>query len=340
MVLKLPPISQSDPYKTLTNPKDDHPVLSMLSLQETLLRPQVALSTLYVRTILPLAGFLPTILYPPADYVRQIKASRVSHETAQALQDMVNLDGAGQWPPRATHRESWPAALHPYHDIFLELAPLLPVDHVSLDDAVNKSRIAEYRTRLQKLLEERVDITAVESVLSTPEDAERSLLFAAGWNGLFTCIAYLRHAHRWVALLCPVQVAALKIGSRWATVPIVKVAQEEKFVTPPVELEIPWIFLRRRYGIESQGGNAMSNLYCNFDTDRRFVYLVNSGMPEPIPSAECKFVNSFTDAERQVCTSVVCLPEKLLTMGAGATDILPRGAIDHRIRERSKRSMQ
>lgn len=93
---------------------------------------------------------------------------------------MVNLDGAGEWLPKATHKDSWPAVLRPDHDIFLKLASLLPVDRVCLDDVINKSRIAEYRTRMQKLLQERVDIAAVESVLSSSEGTEESSLDAAG----------------------------------------------------------------------------------------------------------------------------------------------------------------
>lgn len=87
---------------------------------------------------------------------------------------------------------------------------------------------------------------------------------------------------------------------RWATVPIVKVAQEEKFVDLPSELDVPWTFLRRRYGIESQGGDLMSNFFCNFDAKNRLVYQVNAGMPEPIPSAEYALGTGFAETEREV----------------------------------------
>lgn len=94
--------------------------------------------------------------------------------------------------------------------------------------------------------------------------------------------------------------------------PIVRVAQKEKCLTFPVELDIPWAFACRRYGVESQGGNMMSNFYCNLDVGRRIVYRVNSAMPEPIPSAEYRFVNSFNDTEREVCIPRLYPPDMCL----------------------------
>ena len=49
------------------------------------------------------------------------------HEILDAYSDLVEKDGAGSWPPRAKHY-SWPDTLSPYHDIYLELAPLLSVE--------------------------------------------------------------------------------------------------------------------------------------------------------------------------------------------------------------------
>lgn len=171
-------------------------LIMMFTFQEALLRPQTILSTLYIRSIVPVAGLLSTILNPPINYVAQIKTMPNNHETVKALQDMINIDGAGDWAPKASHRDSWPAALHPYHDIYLELSSLLPVDQICVDDAINQSRRIEYRTRLQKLLRERVNLEAVESIMSTAEDTEHSLLSADSWNGFFACIGFLRHAFR------------------------------------------------------------------------------------------------------------------------------------------------
>lgn len=91
---------------------------------------------------------------------------------------------------------------------------------------------------------------------------------------------------------------------RWGTVPIVKVAQEEKFIDFPVELDISWEFLRRRYGITSQGGSVMSNMYCNLDGHGGLVYQVNRGMPKPVQSGEYNLAYAFSGPEMEVCSCV------------------------------------
>lgn len=91
--------------------------------------------------------------------------------------------------------------------------------------------------------------------------------------------------------------------SRWGTIPIVRIAQEEKIINFPFELDTPWAYLRQMYGLNSQGGSAMSNFYCNFDRLGKLVYHINSGMSEKILSAECSFVHSFIESEKQVCVA-------------------------------------
>lgn len=93
----------------------------------------------------------------------------------------------------------------------------------------------------------------------------------------------------------------LTILLRWATIPVVKVAQEEKFINLPPELELPWPFLRRHYGVTSQGGNVMSNFFYNFDKEDRLVYEINCGMSEVIRSAEYNFAHIFPQMESLVC---------------------------------------
>lgn len=128
---------------------------------------------------------------------------------------------------------------------------------------------------------------------------------------------------------------------RWATVPIVKVAQEEKFVDLPSELDVPWTFLRRRYGLESQGGGLMSNYFCNWDANQRLVYQVNTGMPEPIPSAEYALATGFTGSEREVykLKSISHLRYHI-DYRTGAADILPRGTINHLIWKRPEKQVR
>ncbi|KAJ5986382.1 hypothetical protein N7451_010747 [Penicillium sp. IBT 35674x] len=160
---------------------------------------------------------------------------REDHETADLLQHLVEFDGAGSWPPQASHGKAWPAALRPYHDIYLSLAKALPTASVSLGKETHSSRRLEYRTQMRNLLQG---------------------------------TALSRHAFR------------------WGTIPVVKVAQGEKLIDFPPELDLPWHFIQRRYNIKSQGGNVTSNYLCNFGTEGQIVYEINSGMPENIRSAE------------------------------------------------------
>lgn len=57
------------------------------------------------------------------------------------------------------------------------------------------------------------------------------------FNALYCCIASSRHAYR------------------WATIPIVKVAQLEKEVDIPIELVEPWVLMQRHFGCTSEAGN-------------------------------------------------------------------------------------
>ncbi|KAJ5370770.1 uncharacterized protein N7496_006862 [Penicillium cataractarum] len=153
---------------------------------------------------------------------------------------------------------------------------------VSLNDTVNQSRRTEYQCRSRGLLQERVDMEKVKAVLSTSENGHFSVIKNEAYNGFYACISALRHAFR------------------WGTVPVVKVAQRDKIIQFPPELDLPWGFIRRRYGITSQGGNVMSNLQCNIDNaTRRVAYAINGSMPEPIPSAEYYLIYSFTEPERK-----------------------------------------
>ena len=171
----------------------------ILFFKYALVYTEIFLSSFYNGAILLAFRLATIVLYPFTSYTFRIQASPDNHEAAKALRDMIKTDGAGSWPPKASHRDSWPTALRPYHDIFLELAPLLPIDQVTTDDTINKARRVEYQTRLQKLLQERVDLSAVEAVLSAVEQGiDKSLLSASACNGLFAYIGHLRHGFRYV----------------------------------------------------------------------------------------------------------------------------------------------
>lgn len=79
--------------------------------------------------------------------------------------------------------------------------------------------------------------------------------------------------------------------------------QREKIIEFPSELDIPWGFICQRYGIESMGGNVMSNFHCNMDWgNEKIAYPINGSMPEPIPSAEYNLIYAFTEPESKVST--------------------------------------
>lgn len=161
---------------------------------------QILLSNFYTTAILLAVQSITVVLRPFTSYAFQILISLGNHEASEALRDMIKIDGAGSWPPKASHRDTWPTVLRPYHDIFLELAPLLPVDRIITNDSVNQVRRVEYRTRMQKLLQERLDLSAIKSLLFAVEKTNNlSLLPANVCNGLFACIAHLRHAFRYVS---------------------------------------------------------------------------------------------------------------------------------------------
>jgi hypothetical protein len=97
--------------------------------------------------------------------INEIDALAEHHEVAEKLNDLIKKDGAGSWPPNANHdHATWPAALRPYKEIYLELASLLPQATPSLDDSVNITRIADFRKRFCDLLKERVKMDEVMEV--------------------------------------------------------------------------------------------------------------------------------------------------------------------------------
>ncbi|KAJ5903316.1 hypothetical protein N7504_005699 [Penicillium tannophilum] len=225
----------------------------------------------------------------------ELEAMRGDHETADLLQHLVEFDGAGSWPPQASHGKAWPAALRPYHDVYLKLAKLLPTANVSLDTEIHSSRRFEYRTQMRDLLHEKIDMSAVKDILLATEAGNHSVFSTKAYNGFYACIAVSRHAFR------------------WGTIPVVKVAQEEKLIDFPPELDLPWNFIRRRYNIKSQGGNVTSNYLCNFGKEGQLVYEINSGMAENIRSAEYNFAHIFVAMEQMalpiyhnLVKSIVC----------------------------------
>ena len=231
--------------------------------------------------------------------LQDIKNLAECHETPALLSDLIYKDGAGEWPPRSNHATTtWPTALRAYREIYEEMAPLLPTATVSLDDEVNRLRIANFRSHFRKLLHERVDLAQVEVLLKAAEAGQWDVFPRDTYNGFYSCIAWCRHAYRYV--LCgtaPLATAFLTPSTRWATIPVVRVAQLEKTIRLPPSLHLPWTYLQRHFGLTSQSGNNMSNLVLNFSPSATYALHINTGLSETITSSEESFARIFHDVE-------------------------------------------
>lgn len=212
--------------------------------------------------------------------IEEIKSLADSHETAAVLADLIHKDGAGSWPPRANHDHStWPEALRVYKEIYLELAPLLPKVTPSLDDDINRACVDDFRSCFRQKLRDRVDLVRVRDLLEAAGAGRWDVFPRDTYNAFYCCIASSRHAYR------------------WATIPVVKVAQLETVVDMPAELDEPWTYLQRHYGCDSPSGNNTSNLLLNFGTDGEHAFKINTGMPESITSSEEAFARIFYNVE-------------------------------------------
>ncbi|KAI1085081.1 hypothetical protein F5B20DRAFT_567796 [Whalleya microplaca] len=212
--------------------------------------------------------------------IEDIKSLSDYHETAAVLTELIHKDGAGSWPPRANHTHStWPKALQPYKEIYLQLAPLLPRPVPSLDDDVNRAQISKFRSLFGKLLCERIDLVQVKQLLAAADAGQWDVFPRDTYNAFYCCIASSRHAYR------------------WATIPVVKVAQLENVVSLPAELDEPWAYLQNHFGCVSSSGNNTSNLLLNFDVNGKHIFLINTGMSHSITSSEEAFSQIFYDVE-------------------------------------------
>ncbi|KAI3318439.1 hypothetical protein HD806DRAFT_526373 [Xylariaceae sp. AK1471] len=210
--------------------------------------------------------------------VQKLKAIEAPYEAVSALSRLVDEDGAGDWPPRVAHHDL-PSCFQHYQDIYLELVPHLSTATPSLDDDTNKQRMAKFRSSMRKLLAERISISDVELALARVESGDHSSLTRAAYNGIYCSIAVCRHAYR------------------WATIPVVKQAQLETMIDFPPELDAPWPYLQRHFGLVADSGNNTANVLLNFDENGERVYKINVGMSDLIRSSEEVFFRMFFDVE-------------------------------------------
>ncbi|KAI9647106.1 hypothetical protein NHQ30_005108, partial [Ciborinia camelliae] len=121
---------------------------------------------------------------------------RDEHEVAAVMSRLIDEDGAGAWPPNANH-DSWPMALRPYKEVYLELIPLLSAAPPSLDDHVNNERREKYRSMMRKLLMVRINIPQVVSIMAAVEAGNWDIFPRDSYNGFYCCVAVCRHAYRY-----------------------------------------------------------------------------------------------------------------------------------------------
>ena len=74
-------------------------------------------------------------------------------------------------------------------------------------------------------------------------------------------------------------------------------AQEEKIIDFPPELDVPWPYLQRNFGMTAESGNNTANVLLNFNERSERVYKINVGMSDLIQSSEDVFFRMFYDLE-------------------------------------------
>ncbi|EZF70384.1 hypothetical protein H105_07200 [Trichophyton soudanense CBS 452.61] len=203
--------------------------------------------------------------------IQHLKILKARHETASDLLELVQIDGAGAWPPR-TNFESWPSALRPYHDIYFNIIPLLSTAEPSLDDAVNKKLVGDFRSHMRKLLAEKINLTLVKEIMTAAEAGKWDIFPRDAYNGFYCCIAM-------------------------GTIPVVNFAQREQVLELPPELDLPWGYLQRNFGITAASGNNTANVLLNYNKRGERVYKINIAMPKLIRSSEETFFRIFLDIE-------------------------------------------
>lgn len=151
------------------------------------------------------------------------------------LDALITNEGAGSWPPTPSYVDSWPKQFAPYHTIAL-LAPPRFVDssdlHPSRPDSELATRISDNRQWLTQQLSA-VDVEAVMQLLPSMNVAPRC--------GFLACLAYLAHLYR------------------WGTLPVVRIAQDEKELPDmPLEIRRPFGWLQEEMGLQTNGGSESS----------------------------------------------------------------------------------
>lgn len=112
-------------------------------------------------------------------------------------------------------------------------------------------------------------------------------------------------------------------------IPVVKVAQSETVVIFPEELDTPWPYLQRNFGVTAESGNNTANVLLNFDERGERVYKINVGMSELIRSSEEVFFRMFFTLEVLVGIPLLPLLNRSSQPPLFRTSLSPRIALIH-----------
>lgn len=134
---------------------------------------------------------------PTSSTLYSVMNLRHDHEVANVLCNLIEQDGAGEWPPRVVY-EDWPSAIQPYKDIYLELAPMLSCADPMIGDDLIIARREKYRVTMRERLAARINIVEVQDLLNAAEAGNWSRISRDQLNGVYCAVAVLRHAYRWV----------------------------------------------------------------------------------------------------------------------------------------------
>lgn len=167
--------------------------------------------------------------YSSNDIAPKLSSALSSTCLTSTLDDMMRTEGGGSWPPKPTYRDSWPDCLHLYDHVARQAPPrfVTPELRPNYTDAELRQRIDENRLWLEQSLAS----INVEQVMSTLPALEVNARL-----GFLACLAYLIHLYR------------------WGTLPVVAMAQDEKKIAFPDNINLPFRWLNHLYGIESSGG--------------------------------------------------------------------------------------
>lgn len=81
--------------------------------------------------------------------------------------------------------------------------------------------------------------------------------------------------------------------------------QVEKIVDFAQELDAPWPFFQRNFGVTADSGNNTANVLHNFNMKGERVYKINVGMSDLIRSSEEVFFRMFYNLEILVCIDAI-----------------------------------